>query len=103
MKKTIAIVGGSQESTFKKIGKRHGLNILFHNGRNGSKKEYRNIVKSSDAVVILLGACGHIAMDLVKDCCKKYGKELLFHQGFGATGAIEMCVERFRVLENKVA
>ncbi|WP_374717790.1 DUF2325 domain-containing protein [Neobacillus sp.] len=96
MKKTIAIIGGSQESTFKKIGLKMGINVLFHNGKTrngGNKKEFMNLVRHADCVVVLLGACGHVSMDLVKEVCKKQGKELLFHKGFGASGAIQLCVE----------
>lgn len=44
--------------------------------------------------MVLLGACGHVSMDLVKEVCKKQGKEVVFHNGFGASGAIQLCLER---------
>lgn len=90
--KTVAIFGGSQEDTFKKIGKQYGLNVLFHNGkvRNGKQtKEFRTIIKKSDCVVVLLDACGHVAMDIVKEYAKKMNKKIIFQKGFGATGAIK--------------
>lgn len=90
-KPTIAIIGGSQEATFKKIGSKLGCNILFHPGKakkSGSKKEFQTIIKKSDCVVVLLGACGHVTMDIVKDICKTTGTQLVFQNGFGASGAI---------------
>lgn len=102
MKKTIAIFGGSQQQTFSKIGAKHGVSILFHSGKSrngGNKKEFTNIIKKADCVVVLLGACGHVTMDIVKEVCKKQGKELLFQQGFGASGAIHQCIQRI----NKIA
>ncbi|MFT9493863.1 MULTISPECIES: DUF2325 domain-containing protein [Bacillota] len=96
MKKTVAVIGGSQEATYKKIGQKHGLNILFHTGKSrngGNKKEFRNLIIKADCVVVLLGACGHVSMDLVKELCKKNNKKLVFHNGFGASGAIQLCVD----------
>lgn len=103
MKKTVAIFGGSQEQTYVKVGKKYGYNVLFHNGktRNGAnKKEFRNIIKKADCVVVLLGACGHVSMDHIKDLCKKMNKTILFQNGFGASGAFKMCEE---VLQNQTA
>lgn len=96
MKKTVAIFGGSQEQTYKKIGQKNGINVLFHSGKTrngGNKKEFSTLIKKADCVVVLLGAVGHVSMDIVKEVSKKQGKEILFHNGFGASGAIQMCVE----------
>ncbi|MEI2358387.1 DUF2325 domain-containing protein [Mesobacillus zeae] len=96
MKKTVAIFGGSQVGTYKKIGNKTGLDVLFHSGKSrngGNKKEFKTLIMKADCVVIMLGACGHVSMDIVKELCKKQGKPLLFHKGFGASGAIQMCVE----------
>lgn len=96
MKKTIAVFGGSQELTFKKLGQKQGLNVLFHCGKTrngGNKKEFKTLIKKADCVVVLLGAIGHVSMDVVKEVCKQQGVEVLFHNGFGASGAIQMCVE----------
>ncbi|MDX1806481.1 MAG: DUF2325 domain-containing protein [Paenisporosarcina sp.] len=95
-KKTIAIIGGSQEQTYKKIGSKHGCNILFHNGKTrngGNKKEFRPMVKKADCVVVLLGACGHVTMDIVKELCKENSIQIMFHQGFGASGAVTTGLE----------
>ncbi|WP_240468621.1 DUF2325 domain-containing protein [Gracilibacillus sp. YIM 98692] len=89
---TIAIFGGSQENTFKKIGAKHHCRVLFHNGktRNGGlKREFKNIIKKADVVIVLYGACGHVSVDCVKEVSKKLGKKVLFHKGFGASGAIQ--------------
>lgn len=90
-KPTIAVIGGSQEKTFKQIGSKFGCMVLFHGGkvRNGaSKKEFRPIIKKADCVVINLGACGHVTMDVVKELCKDTGTKIVFQEGFGASGAI---------------
>lgn len=91
-KQTIFIVGGSQEQTFKKIGKKQNCEILFHSGkvRNGGvKSAFRKSVKNADCVVVLVEACGHGTMYSIKELCKEYGKKVIFHQeGFGATGAV---------------
>lgn len=91
-KQTIFIVGGSQEQTFIKIGKKQNCNILFHPGkvRNGGvKSAFRKFVKNSDCVVVLVEALGHETMYQIKDLCKEYGKKVVFHtDGFGATGAV---------------
>lgn len=92
----IAVIGGSQEKTLKKIANRYGAEVLFHCGKTekaGKTKNFQNIVRKSDICVVLLGACSHGGMNVVKQYCKKYQKPLLFHQGFGATGAIKKCID----------
>jgi hypothetical protein len=95
-KQTIAIIGGSNEKTYTKVGKKFNCDVLFHCGktRNGGvKKDFKNIVRKSDCVVIMLGACGHITMDVVKKLCKELNKPIIFQQGFGASLAIQKGVE----------
>lgn len=95
MKRTVAIFGGSKETTYKQIGKKHGVNVLFHCGKSrngGNKKEFKTIVKKADVVVILLGALGHVSMDIVKEVCKEQGIQMITHDGRGASGAIQKCV-----------
>jgi hypothetical protein len=95
MKKTVAIIGGTQETTFKQIGRKLGVDVLFHCGKSrngGNKKEFRTLVKKADCVVILLGALGHVSMDIVKEVCKEQDIKLLTHDGRGASGAIQKCV-----------
>ena len=36
------------------------------------------------------GACGHVSIDVAKEYAKKYDVPLLFNQGFGGTGALEI-------------
>jgi hypothetical protein len=41
--RTIAVIGGSQEGTFKKIGEKLGVEVIFHTGKSrngGNKKEF---------------------------------------------------------------
>lgn len=90
MSKTIAIIGGSQKSTFKNIGNKHGVDIIFHCGKTrngGKKKEFKTLINKADCVVLLWGALGHISQELVKEICKEEKKPILFHRT-GATGAI---------------
>jgi hypothetical protein len=91
-KQTIAVIGGSQELTFKKIGKKHGVDVLHHNGKvrnGGNAKVFRALIKKSDCIVVCLDACGHVSMDIVKDLAKKMDKKIDYISGFGATGAIQ--------------
>ena len=91
MKRKIAIFGGSQEVTFKKIAKKNGCDVVFHNGKSrngGNKKEFRNVIKKADCVVVLYDALGHISMDIVKELSKKMDKPIDFIPGRGATGAV---------------
>lgn len=88
---TIAVIGGSQELTYKKIGKKHGVDVLHHNGKvrnGGNAKVFRALIKKSDCIVVCLDACGHVSMEIVKDLAKKLDKEIDYISGFGATGAI---------------
>ncbi|MCK6259593.1 DUF2325 domain-containing protein [Fictibacillus sp. KIGAM418] len=106
MKKTIAIIGGSQKTTFEKMAKRQNCNMMFHTGkvRNGaSKKAFRAIVKKSDCVVILLGAIGHVTMDVVKVLCKEYQTPVAYHSGMGASGAIELALPYVQRKKDNVA
>lgn len=90
-KPVIAIIGGSQEQTFKKIGSKYGCQVLFHDGKvrgGGTKKCFKNIVKKADCVVVNLGACSHVSMDIVKKLCKEMNIKFTTQEGFGASGAI---------------
>lgn len=97
MKNTIAIIGGSQEQTFKKIGQKYGCDVLFHSGKTrngGTKKDFRPIVKKADCVVFLLEAVGHVSMDIVKELCKDYKTNFVCHNSMGASGAIKLGLQK---------
>ncbi|MGE7843635.1 DUF2325 domain-containing protein [Lysinibacillus sp. NPDC093712] len=88
-KPTITIIGGSQEGTFKKIGEKKGCNILFHNGKDRKGTGViLPLVKKSDCVVILQGACCHPTMFKVKELCKELNIKIIYQNGFGASAAI---------------
>jgi hypothetical protein len=91
-KSTIAIIGGTQELTFKKIGKKHGCNVIHHNGKlrgnGGNAKAFRTLMKKADCVVVCLDACGHITMDIVKELAKGMDKKIDYITGYGATSAV---------------
>jgi hypothetical protein len=102
MNMTITIIGGSQTATYKKVGQKFGCNVLFHNGktRNGAtKKEFKPLVQKSDCVVVLLGACSHITMEIVKALCKHHHVNIAFHRGMGATGAITCGLQSLKVVD----
>lgn len=92
--KTVAIIGGSQKCTFEKIGKEHGFKILFSDAKVDRKKngmqELKTIIKRSDCVVVLQGACCHRSMWAVKEFAKELDKPIAFQKGFGASGALEL-------------
>jgi hypothetical protein len=106
-KPTIAIIGGSNEGTYRKVAAKQGANILFNCGKvrnGGSKKDFRPIIKKCDVCIILLGAIGHVTQDVVKELCKENGVKLVFQEGFGATGAITAGLNAINNLESlKVA
>ncbi|MBU8908114.1 DUF2325 domain-containing protein [Desertibacillus haloalkaliphilus] len=95
MNKTIAIIGGTQYQTFQKIGKKNGCDVLFHDGKAVSpiKKELRNMIRKADCVVILLGACSHSSMGVAKEMANKFGKQICYQEGRGATGAIQTALQ----------
>lgn len=88
---TILIIGGSQEQTFKKMGKKQNCQVLFHSGKSrngGVKKTFRPLIEKADCVVVLSGACGHETMYSIKDICKESGKKVVYRNGRGASGAV---------------
>lgn len=95
MKKTIAIIGGSQKQTFEQIAKKKGVSVLFHDGKAKTKLEkvFFPIVNKADCVMIMQGALNHNAMGVVRELCDKIGKPIGFHQGRGASGAIDKGLE----------
>ena len=92
MKKTICVIGGTQKSTIKSLGEKRGLNILYHDGHvrgGGNKTVFQKMIKRSDCVVVLEGACSHPSMWLMKELCKKYHTPIHFHAGRGVSGALD--------------
>jgi hypothetical protein len=91
-KPVIAIIGGSQEKTYKEVGAKKGCQIIFHGGKvrnGGTRKDFRPLVKKADCVVVLLGACGHVTQEIIKALCKETNTLVTFQNGRGASGAIE--------------
>ncbi len=77
---TILVLGGSNGRTLEKLAKKRDCQVIFHDGKNhgGVKKTVQK------------GACGHVSIDVAKEYAKKYDVPLLFNQGFGGTGALEI-------------
>ncbi|MET1174384.1 DUF2325 domain-containing protein [Paenibacillus amylolyticus] len=90
----LAIIGGTQKDTFKKIGKKYGLAVTHHDGKckKALEKEFTPIIRNSDVIIILKGALQHASMWAVRDLAREYNKALGFHEGRGATGAIEKAI-----------
>lgn len=89
---TILVLGGSNGRTLEKLAKKRDRQVIFHDGKNhwGVKKTFRSVIKKCDVIVIQKGACGHVSIDVATEYAKKYDVPLLFNQGFGGTGALEM-------------
>ncbi|KGP81380.1 MULTISPECIES: DUF2325 domain-containing protein [Paenibacillus] len=87
----LAIIGGTQTETFKQIGKKYGLDVNHHHGlcKRKVEKQLEPLIRKSDVIIILKGALQHVSMWKAKDLAKEYNKLLGFHDGRGATGAIE--------------
>ncbi len=83
----LAVIGGTQEKTFKKIGKQAGFEILFDNAYKPKKDRYHSIITQADCVVIIVRDCSHKAMWLAKRIAKATNTPIRFSHG-GATGAI---------------
>ncbi|MDT3417128.1 hypothetical protein QO009_003023 [Brevibacillus aydinogluensis] len=93
--KTIAIIGGSQKTTFERIAKENGFKVLFTDAklkcRKNGYQEIRSIIKKADCVVVLRGACSHGSAEAAREFAKELGKPISFvKNGFGATGAIQL-------------
>ncbi|MGQ7885678.1 DUF2325 domain-containing protein [Paenibacillus sp. WC2504] len=94
--KTVAIIGGSQTNTFKKMGEKRGLIVEHHTGKTGGgsiENHFKRIIHQADVIIILKGAIKHTSMWAVRELAEKMGKKIDYHDGFGATGAIEKALQ----------
>jgi hypothetical protein len=57
------------------------------------KSEFESLIKKSDVIVIMMGACKHASMWCVKELAEYYSKPVVYHQGRGGTGAIRKCMD----------
>lgn len=90
----------------KYLGQKYNCNVLFHCGKTrngGTKKEFRPLIRKADSVVVLLGACGHVSQELVKELCKEQGVKIVFKEGFGASGAIKAGLEALNLTAKAAA
>lgn len=91
MPKRVAIIGGSQTDTFKKLGEKRGLIVEHHDGKTGGgsvESYFQRIITKADAVIVLKGAIKHTSMWAVREMAERLGKRIDYHDGFGASGAI---------------
>ncbi|QOY37688.1 DUF2325 domain-containing protein [Anaerobacillus isosaccharinicus] len=94
-RKTMAIIGGTQERTMRKIAGRVGYELIFDDANSHRAKEtkYKSIVENADVIVVMTGACSHKAMWLIKSLAKEVKKPIVFNKnGFGVSGAIQLGV-----------
>ncbi|WP_368502669.1 DUF2325 domain-containing protein (plasmid) [Alkalihalophilus sp. As8PL] len=93
----VAVVGGTQKQNFIKAGKKKGFEVVHHDGKPSSGPSFRTkletLVRQSDAIVILEGACSHNAMYVIKKLCKKLDTPITFHKGRGISGALNKVSE----------
>jgi hypothetical protein len=94
--KTVAIIGGSQTDTFKKMGEKRGIIVEHHNGKTGGgsvDSYFQRIINKADVIIILKGAIKHSSMWSVRELAEKKGKKIDYHNGFGASGALEKAIQ----------
>lgn len=91
-RKRVAIIGGSQTETFKRLGDKLGFIVEHHDGKTGGgsvESYFQRIINKADVIIILRGAIKHTSMWAVRELAEKKGKKIDYHDGFGATGALE--------------
>ncbi|WP_371117775.1 DUF2325 domain-containing protein [Paenibacillus sp. cl123] len=92
----IAIIGGSQTNTFKKLGEKRGLSVEHHDGKTGGgpiENYFLSIINKADAIIILRGAIKHTSMWAVRELAEKKGKKIDYHDGFGASGVLDKALQ----------
>ncbi|WP_426446257.1 DUF2325 domain-containing protein [Paenibacillus sp. S-38] len=95
-RKTVAIIGGSQTDTFKKLGEKRGLLVEHHDGKTGGGSidvYFQRIINKADVIIVLRGAIKHTSMWAVRELAEKKGKKIDYHDGFGASGALEKALQ----------
>ncbi|MCZ8520423.1 MULTISPECIES: DUF2325 domain-containing protein [Paenibacillus] len=94
--KRVAIIGGSQTGTFKKLGEKRGLHVEHHDGKTGGGPVdlyFQRIINQADVIIVLKGAIKHTSMWAVRELAEKKGKKIDYHDGFGASGALEKALQ----------
>jgi len=90
--KTVAIIGGSQTNTFKKLGEKCGFLVEHHDGKTGGgpiEHYFQRIINKADVIIVMKGAIKHTSMWAVRELAEKKGKKIDYHDGFGASGALK--------------
>lgn len=89
MRGTIAVIGGTQYATLKKLANTMGYELLFDDAKNARRIKYRSIANKADSIVVMTEACSHKAMWLIKSFAKELNKPIVYVRGgFGVTKAI---------------
>ena len=88
---TIAIIGGSRESSIKKYVESRGVTILFHDGKmNRPSSKYRSMIRKADVVTLMIDALNHNSMKTARGIAKELKKPLVYTKGKGITLAINL-------------
>lgn len=94
MKKvTVAVIGSYNKKGFLSQSKKLGIEVIHHDGTSPRKKEFTSIVKRADSVVVISKACGHTAMDFVKEVCKETNTPISFSRVSGVSGVLREAIE----------
>lgn len=94
---TLAIIGGSQESSIKKYAQKQGIDILFHNGKMSQRSaKYRSIIRQADVVVTFVDALNHNSMNTARSIAKELEKPIVYTKGRGISMAIYMGLSEYQ-------
>lgn len=84
----IAIFGGTNETTYKQVGKKAGVKVIHDDGLKTNASKMAKHVRKCDCIVVITGAISHKSMEAVKEINALYGRPIVFKEGRGATGAV---------------
>jgi hypothetical protein len=73
------------------LGEKRGIIVEHHDGKTGGgsvESYFEHIINKADVVIVLKGAIKHTSMWAVRELAKRQGKRIDYHDGFGASGAI---------------
>ncbi|WP_019156909.1 DUF2325 domain-containing protein [Robertmurraya massiliosenegalensis] len=99
---TLAIIGGSQESSIKKYAKKQDIEILFHNGKMSQRtSKYRSLINRADVVTVMVDALNHNSMNTARSLAKELNKPIVYTKGRGISMAIYMALNEYHKIKNK--
>lgn len=90
---TVAVIGGFNGNSLKNQSKKLGVNVIHHDAKSPRKKELYTIANKANSVVVISKACGHSAMDYIKEACKETKTPITFIRGTGVSSALAAGIE----------